>query len=328
MFLKYTLNKYTLNKYTLNIYIFELKEADIISNSMKLISIDVGIKNLAFCLFSEKVIDKWGVVDLSTQKTDPDKIYCSCMTTTKKQNKPCVSQAKWKKYDCIKNGYQYFCTKHAKSSIYIIPTSELKPLFLKKQTNQKLKEIIQKYGINTLSLDGGVQPLAVGVQPLAEMKKAELLSILNEYISQNVLEPILHETVNASSLDLVVIGNNLKTKFDELFQNTKIDRIIIENQISPIANRMKTIQGMIAQYFIMKYDNLTIDFINSSNKLKLSSIITTDYKDRKKLGIQLVLNYLNAQTQNDWLPFFQQHKKKDDLADCYLQGIWYIENKL
>ena len=31
-----------------------------------------------------------------------------------------------------------------------------------------------------------------------------------------------------------------------------ITHVFIENQISPIANRMKTIQGMLAQYFIMK----------------------------------------------------------------------------
>ena len=40
---------------------------------MRLISIDVGIKNLAYCLFTldedEKIrIEKWGIVDLSQQE--------------------------------------------------------------------------------------------------------------------------------------------------------------------------------------------------------------------------------------------------------------------
>ena len=47
------------------------------------------------------------------------------------------------------------------------------------------------------------------------------------------------------------MGINLK-KMDELYKDDDIDTVIIENQISPIANRMKTLQGMIAQYFIMK----------------------------------------------------------------------------
>jgi len=29
-----------------------------------------------------------------------------------------------------------------------------------------------------------------------------------------------------------------------------------------------------------------------------------------------------------WIPTFLEHKKKDDLADSFLQGIWYIKYKL
>jgi hypothetical protein len=28
-----------------------------------------------------------------------------------------------------------------------------------------------------------------------------------------------------------------------------------------------------------------------------------------------------------WIDFFHTHSKKDDLADCFLQGIWYIKNR-
>ena len=31
---------------------------------------------------------------------------------------------------------------------------------------------------------------------------------------------------------------------------------------------------------------------------------------------------------DEWIPIFMDHKKKDDLADSFLQGIWYIKYKL
>ena len=58
-------------------------------------------------------------------------------------------------------------------------------------------------------------------------------------------------------MDLIEIGVNLDKYFNKMFSFDKDDSeimkpdiILIENQISPIANRMKTIQGMIAQFFI------------------------------------------------------------------------------
>ena len=102
--------------------------------------------------------------------------------------------------------------------------------------------------------------------------------------------------------------------------------VIIENQISPIANRMKTIQGMVSQYFIMRNNCRHIEFISSMNKLKEynGSNIKINYSDRKKLGIKVCLEILNDNDKE----FFIKHKKKDDLADSFLQGLWYIKNKL
>jgi len=296
---------------------------------MRIISIDVGIKNLAYCVFYNGVeaaatIEKWGVVDLSQQSQSSGtevKILCSCVTTTKgtKKNpsiqKQCSSAAKWRREN------EYYCVAHVKKTAYLIPTSQLKLSYFKKQNMTSLKKIIVKYG---LVIDEN------------KMKKADLVSLLDAHIQKNILEPIITNTisVNATTLDLVTIGKNLKTKFDDLFNDLHMDRVIIENQISPIANRMKTIQGMIAQYFIMKtMDNekLIIDFVSSANKLKFSPhniphTIPVVYKERKALGIQYVGYYL---TDSNWLSFFNKYgNKKDDLADCYLQGIWYIQNKI
>jgi hypothetical protein len=121
-------------------------------------------------------------------------------------------------------------------------------------------------------------------------------------------------------------------KFNKLFnEEISINHVIIENQISPIANRMKTIQGMIVQYFIMSEVNVdNIEFISASNKLKDCDIKDkTKYSDRKKLGISRCLEILNNEYYfNNMIEYFNKHNKKDDLADSFLQGIWFIKNKL
>ena len=51
----------------------------------------------------------------------------------------------------------------------------------------------------------------------------------------------------------------------------------------------------------------------------------TTYNERKKLSIEVTKNILiKNSTLQKWKDFFNKHKKKDDLADCFLQGRWYL----
>ena len=38
--------------------------------------------------------------------------------------------------------------------------------------------------------------------------------------------------------------------------------------------------------------------------------------------MKLIKEYEKIKKYDD---FFNKHKKKDDLADCFLQGLWYID---
>jgi hypothetical protein len=91
---------------------------------------------------------------------------------------------------------------------------------------------------------------------------------------------------------------------------------------------MNTIQGMVAQYFIMQSsDNLVIDFISSAGKLKGLSA-SSEYKDHKKDGIAFCQRFMEANPELNSLKIvFDSAPKKDDLADCFLQGIYYLKKQ-
>ena len=76
-----------------------------------------------------------------------------------------------------------------------------------------------------------------------------------------------------------------------------------------------------------------IQMINARNKLKayngptVECIIKDKYKKTKFLGIEYCKYMINNSLQNDiWIQLFTNSKKKDDLADSYLQGIYVLNN--
>jgi hypothetical protein len=166
--------------------------------------------------------------------------------------------------------------------------------------------------------------------------KNKLLEKINEYKSHKYFEPI--NIIKANDYNLVDLGINLRNKLDVLLDfnfndNDKnkvsdIDLVLIENQISPIANRMKTVQGMIAQYLIMRGVQ-NILFYSAINKLK--TFIGTDktsYSERKQLSISYTTQILTKTISlNKWKQLFSIHKKRDDLADSFLQGLSYLIQK-
>ena len=277
---------------------------------MKILSIDVGIKNLSFCLFEIEVtsknikILKWDNINLSVT----DKNDYKCIEIDKKGlcNKP----AKFTKDD------KCYCLKHSKLLNYLQPTSELKEPFLKKQKLQNLIDIADKYKLTYET----------------PLKKSNILSIIQSFIHTNCYTPIVK--TNASKVNLVTIGRIIQQKFNDIFSDIdSIDNVIIENQIGPLANKMKTIQGMISQYFIMRNNNIQIEFISATNKLKdfmpKDNPEKIDYKQRKKLGIQTCLEMVSTDFRfTEWNTFFNKHTKKDDLSDCFLQGLWFIKYKV
>ena len=103
------------------------------------------------------------------------------------------------------------------------------------------------------------------------------------------------------------------------------DIILIEKQ--PGQNKtMKSVENFLHSYFIIKLpDSETIIY---DARHKVPDVVGTGkakYRERKKTAITRCGEYLETETINsEWLPLFKKSKKKDDLADTYLQALSFI----
>ena len=64
--------------------------------------------------------------------------------------------------------------------------------------------------------------------------------------------------------------------------------------------------------------------IKEPEKKKKGSAV--NYKDKKRLAIEHALYFVKLNNPS-YIDFFNEHKKKDDLADSFLQGIYYLTKK-
>ncbi len=270
---------------------------------MRILSIDVGIKHLAFCLFhipspNQYTIEEWDIIDLCNGNKKP------CEENKKKL---CRRTPRFTKNN------KYYCRIHAKhQSDWKIPSNDLAFHNLKKL---KFYDLKKKY----------LSVVDISSQQTVTTKK-QCLELIYQYIDNNYLNMLV--SPKAKDFKMVDLGRNIKKQFERLFKNISLDRVIVENQIGPLANRMKTIQGMVMQHFIER-DIPIIEEIAASNKLKdfLQPHQKTTYNEKKKIGIQITRDKINNNPSiASWKEHFFTHKKKDDLADSFLQGLWYLKS--
>ena len=348
---------------------------------MRIISFDVGMKNLAYCLFSisdsiaftglsatELIhhiqIERWDVIDLRFEPNLSESPNTEVAVPPPKRT--CNNDtklAKWMFLPAAPPAAVLYCAKCAERSKYKLPSREILPLQRKPELllKKKLGELMDiKANLNSLS-DSATAAPATNLK----LRKSDIIEEIKTPLSRDFMEPFDENKYSnhiagtpviaaatkpkkanytyAHDLDLITYGRNMMKHLDVILSECSgpIQMMIIENQISTLASRMKTLQGMITQYFIMKHVP-QIEFISASCKLKLFTdmpisqsldegicIDAATYADRKKSGIAVCrwIGEISRKRKSDyakWMPIFENHKKKDDLADCFLQGLWRV----
>ena len=149
-----------------------------------------------------------------------------------------------------------------------------------------------------------------------------------------------------------LIFENIPRKLQEIPELLEVDIVVIENQPSLKNPQMKSIQMILYSYFLIlgkvvgngdqgNYID-KIEFCSASNKLKIydgppillnknkneteevKKNTKLKYSDKKKLAIEHA-KYFIEKYNIELLNFFNDHKKKDDLADSFLQGLYFIK---
>jgi hypothetical protein len=293
-----------------------------------ILSWDVGIKNLAYCLIVKSgddfEIKDWSVINLmETGKT------CQFVTRSKTI---CGKQARCE----VKNKDNlHFCQLFINSTVCLCDahSEKAKPEFdiIKKPTDKNICTYAKCKEFAKCKVIGSDEYCWCD----KHYEKGKL-QFLKKIVTKKVVIP-------KCKADMPTIAKMFEI-LDKHPDMLKVDEVVIENQPAIGHPPMKIIAHALFSYFIMKgitekaktKSTITdVKFVSASNKLKVNKTTTSKvlkdakendklYKTTKKLGIKYCQSLIN---EKDVL-ILSKYKKKDDMCDSFLQGFYYLFNPL
>ena len=254
---------------------------------MKVVSFDVGLRNLAYCVLEGtnrtdvRIVD-WNIIDILGESAGVGAVKCH----------KCATAAR---YEHASNG-TFSCAKH-------VPKKQKKmtKVELNKRTPNQLQEMMTELGLTSDAT-----------------KKADMVKLVYNHLKQNTWKKCISSASSGSCLDL---APDIIRSLDRRSSSWKgADLVCVENQMD---RRMFGVQAMIQMYFACR--GFRVQGVSATHKL--SNIVTVDdstasYKGRKATGITHARELVPQANR----AHFETHPKKDDLADSFLQGLWVLEH--
>lgn len=296
---------------------------------MRVLSFDIGIKNLAWCLTEShdtspqeeracwKILD-WGVWDLRVDIQDeiyhPE--FCGAITKSGKICGRVPVYADLSGNECLGG----FCKTHAKHSNA-------------RHTSEDIKKL-PKTGVKDLR----EKARSLNIDP-SGLRKKELISRIGELYRSRCLYAI-PKLKNAKKMCLDEIHDRIIQRIKDIHCSASL--VLIENQPVKMNATMKTIQIILwtslrERMIQMGIEKPNVKFVNASKKLTVKPTEEypwmfeidrqfnprlREYSQRKKESITRVVQVLTLTKQDTHLKWFQNNPKKDDLADCLLMCLW------
>ena len=166
--------------------------------------------------------------------------------------------------------------------------------------------------MHILSIDVGIRNLAYVIIKIDNTSKTLLNTGCNHEIEKwDVLE-LIEKSEKASTADQIKIGMSMMRQLDDILSSYTFDMILIENQIGKNAIKMKSIQGMLNMYFVMRnYTNENILNYNATHKLKdFCNGKKTSYNERKKMSKQITMLLCEKHYGDELYQYYKSFKKK------------------
>jgi|UniRef100_A0A6C0ECV1 hypothetical protein len=317
-----------------------------------ILSFDVGVVNLSYCLLTKNTFDN--------NKLNWDIIEWNNIDLTNRNNEKCHCGLKAFYTNTINNKIFYYCKKHSKNLNLNIESFEDcfdKCLNNKKSDNSYKCCHILKSKDNTKYCDKYAQYKQKNhlnsdsaIEPNIDNNKYYCTIHAKSYITNKtkLLDLKNFKIKNSSCLNFDDLKYKLIMELENRPSLLLANYVVIENQPSFKNPRMKSIASTIYDYYLIRgiidksriKSNINqVKFMSPSNKLKLADnndtneiikVKKTDndaktYKLTKSLGIKYCTDLIKH--LSEWLSYFEKHKKKDDLADSFLQGVYFYNQK-
>jgi hypothetical protein len=289
----------------------ENQENQEINNRKKILSFDVGIKNLAYCLMernnTELTILKWDIINLVE-----DRDLCEYKLRTGK-NCGKIGRFTMKVNSTTSH---VLCNAHkTKCKVEVTSSSDYNCVHVKCKEKSKIN-----------ILDNSEWSWC-------DKHEKDSKKILTTF------KPKKLTGQNCSQQPLQELAFKLFTKLDKDIDLIQVDEVLIENQPSLKNPNMKTIASILYSYFVMRglIDKekksliKNVKFISPSNKLKVDKSVTQNNLDKAKdkkeyydITKGLGKIYCLALIKETEKHFLTKYEKQDDLCDCFLQGFQYL----